>query len=115
MNEASGTAASRINGYAGTPANVGGPTYAQTGIGNGKAISFDGVNDALNLGLGAPLGEKSVSCLLMWQKLDNLTTTMVHGATDGGSGRKFWGILGTNEYILGVGGSSAGSSLGAPA
>lgn len=112
FNEASGTAASKINGYSYTPANVGSPTYNQTGIGNGKAVSFNGTSTAVNLGAGVPLADRSVSALLMWQKMDGLAATQVMGATDGGGGRKFWGILNTNEYILGVGSSSAGSSLG---
>jgi len=113
FNEVSGPAASKLNGYSYTPANVGSPTYNQTGVNNGKAVSFNGTNTAFNPGVGAPLADKSNSLLLMWQKLDNLTTTMGHGATDGGSTRKFWGLLNTNEYLLGVGASSAGSALGA--
>lgn len=111
FNESSGVAANKLptTDTYGAPANVGGPTYNQTGIGNGKAISFDGINDAFDMGRGAPLADASIAAILHWQKLDNLSATMVFGA----SGRKFWGILDTNEWILGVGASSAGSALGA--
>lgn len=115
MNESSGTPADKLiptGGYS-APANVGSPTLGVTGINNGKAVSFNGTNTAINLGYANPIGDATVAAILGWFNIDSLAATIGNGCTDGSGGRKFWGTLNTNEWLLGVGSSSAGSSLGA--
>lgn len=112
FNESVGTPATKLNNAANTPALIGSPTLGATGVSGGKAMQTNGTDQGLNTDDSMGLGAASIGAFIHWQKLGTLAATQVHGATEGGATRKFWGILGTNEWMLGVGSSSVGSSLG---
>jgi len=115
LNEASGTPANKLffASVLGTVAKVSTPTMGATGINNGKAMTFNGSSTALDTGIAPQITRLATSVIMHWTKLAGVAAQQLVGASDAGSGRKFWGINASNQTFLGVGtASGAGSATG---
>jgi len=77
MDEASGNLADSSGSNTGTA--VGGPTYGVTGVIN-DAISYDGINDAHNLGTMGTMGTNmNLGSISFWMKTSQTTTDSILG------------------------------------